>query len=1022
MRTRPSLLRLPAVVLALGAALLSARAEAAGRALIVTTGSEPKVASYLRQQIQATGMYPDGIDERSARGYLYDLSGYKLVVWALGSLGMNSYDTTYYGNLLASYLTQSRNNSLVLFYPNSWRTGTPPPLAGAFVVSHALTGQVSTETAAPTSYAGMGSDPLVADVPAFACGGACQRLTGLMLRPAGQAVASWADGNLLAIRAPNRVDLNLPPADDSAIPGSFEPQGGRIIQNAIRLLSRPLHVTPESLVLPQRAPGVPASATVTFRNHLNAPVEITALEFDGPDKAHFSVSGVALPLTLGSGASLTVPVTFRGPSSGSFAAALTAKVAGLPATHVVLSASARGNLHFDGLPLDFGGLPPGSAAVTRKITIRNIGTTAADIDKPVLSPPVAQFTFDPAADAVRVGAGASAEFTLKFDPAGAAGAFQSSLRFAWKEAGFTGAGSPVDLPVIGRAGPPALGAVPGAIALAEVPVNEQGAPEVLTLANAGNSQLTVDLSSDSAEFKVSPAALSIAPGASATCRISFAPTTAGLRSGSLTLRTNVPGDRTITLSGKATTPKWSLSATDLSFGAIAIAPAIPPRSVVLSNDGDGTIQVTRVEILAGPGADSFVVSPPALPLSLGPGKQQPIDVILRPRAAGLLSATLRVTTNVRAAPTADVKLSAEASGAVARVSPLSLSFGEQKIRNTGKRTLTLKNTGNRELLLRGVQVLQAPGGPFAAGAMRDVKIAAGAAQDIEVRFTPLGGGLASAQLVLDTDDPATAGGTRFTIALSGTGVVVGLQADPLALSFPTVYVGQRSPVRSFVVRNTGTVAIDSLTVMMSGAQDRDFAILPGYEHALAPGDQTTVQVVFEPRVAQQNNKATAVVVADNMAGKIAVELSGSSLSPVLSAHPSAVSFPATAAGSEAPPAYVTLYNEEAGPLDLDLVPPPGGQFVLDGATQLTLAPGGSARVALRFTPTAAGSHSDVLGVAMRGSAVPLLVVPLSGQATEPVPVPEGGCTVGRGPVTAPWTLLLLLGLLCLLRRKSVTGP
>ena len=66
-------------------------------------------------------------------------------------------------------------------------------------------------------------------------------------------------------------------------------------------------------------------------------------------------------------------------------------------------------------------------------------------------------------------------------------------------------------------------------------------------------------------------------------------------------------------------------------------------------------------------------------------------------------------------------------------------------------------------------------------------------------------GLATARLDISTDDPATAGGTKFSLPLSVNGVVANVTVDPLVLEYTTpIYVGQKSEMKVIKVTNVGS--------------------------------------------------------------------------------------------------------------------------------------------------------------------------------------------------------------------------
>ena len=88
----------------------------------------------------------------------------------------------------------------------------------------------------------------------FTCGSNCVRVTGQTVKPGASVVAYWQDGTILAVRGKRRVDLNMMPANDTVITGSWQAAGGDLITNAILYLSAPI-CSRRAARLPDDGPG-----------------------------------------------------------------------------------------------------------------------------------------------------------------------------------------------------------------------------------------------------------------------------------------------------------------------------------------------------------------------------------------------------------------------------------------------------------------------------------------------------------------------------------------------------------------------------------------------------------------------------------------------------------------------------------------------------------------------------------------------------------------------------------------------
>ena len=86
----------------------------------------------------------------------------------------------------------------------------------------------------------------------------------------------------------------------------------------------------------------------------------------------------------------------------------------------------------------------------------------------------------------------------------------------------------------------------------------------------------------------------------------------------------------------------------------------------------------------GMSSESFSVSTAdPTPFLLRAGTTVQATVSLVPKSAGMLSASLRVVTDLMTGGSAMIDLKASASGAVGQISPALLSFGDQRVKQKG---------------------------------------------------------------------------------------------------------------------------------------------------------------------------------------------------------------------------------------------------------------------------------------------------------------------------------------------------
>lgn len=1030
-----------AAVLCLGVAL---PAWAQKAAIVTSTRSgESAWWQYVKEKITKTGLYTavDQIDSAFRDPTLMQLADYKLVVIVGSDYGLSSGDGV--GNVLGDYMATT-GGSVLVFQPFIWQQGLfgAPAVAGSFQTNYALTthGNANLETTAKRGTV-LTNDPLVEGVPVFSCGDSCTRVTGQMPVPGATVVAYWDDGTILAVRGKKRVDLNMMAADDSVIDGSWEPKGGELITNAILYLSAPVLQTPRKLNFPGTGlGGASAWQTLSFRNISDAPIDITEIGIDGAGKGQFvwkadSTPTPATPYTLPIGATFTVQAAFKPQVQGTHKATLYLALAGLPRIESPLEGLSKGNLYVSLSPIDFGGHALGAMVPKVTVRLKNVGTMPIDLTKPTISD-AAHYVLTPAVPDAKVTmfAGASYSFDVEFKTGMTAGEFNAEITVL-----STDASSPLTIPVRGLAGPPKAKVPYTSILLPDVPTGSKGIPMNITLTNQGFSDLKVEsITASSADFEIPNAPSMMSPlvvpaKETRLFQIVFAPQLEGLRTGKLTIKSNEPApmmgtsDIVIDLAGNGTKPKFKVSTNAVTFGMVNIGSAVAPQVIQLINEGDGDLTVKEVSVGAdgmSPGADSFTVSTPdPVPFVLRAGATIPVTVRFVPKAAGSLAASLKIVTDLATGGAVTVSLKGEANGAVGQISTAKVDFGDAKVKQMVSKTFTLNNVGNKDLT-----ILKSKMNPmvsvFNLVAPPDgTKINPGKSATYTVNCIPAMVGAAMGQVQIETDDPATAGGTKYNVALSVNGVVGQVSVMPASVDFSAkpLYVGQKSDMQGIKVTNTGNVIIDNLVVKLSGADAGDFTVVTGYKSKLMPGEASDISFVFEPHVAKTTHTATAVIEADGVQAMMMVGLKGSSMAALVMVSPSSLVFSRVAVGEVSMPKSILLANDGAQPLELDIAVPPTEDFTFDtSSTKLMLMPNDTTKLTVVFAPKSQGQKGESIEVRLKGTQINIASITIEGEGTKPVapmPMDEGCSTTQHGHTTGAGFMLAAFAAFALILRR-----
>jgi hypothetical protein len=184
------------------------------------------------------------------------------------------------------------------------------------------------------------------------------------------------------------------------------------------------------------------------------------------------------------------------------------------------------------------------------------------------------------------------------------------------------------------------------------------ATTTVTVSNPGTAALTVsNVVSASADFVVSNSSCGVvAPAASCSFGVAFAPQAVGARIGSVTISHNATGATTVvSLSGSATQPSLSASTNSIDFGFVAGDAPSPIRTVTITNATITPITLTAVRSSTG----SFVVfgGSCSVGVMLAPSSACSIDVKFDAQQAGIRNAELIIESNL--APPISVFLTGE---------------------------------------------------------------------------------------------------------------------------------------------------------------------------------------------------------------------------------------------------------------------------------------------------------------------------------------------------------------------------
>jgi hypothetical protein len=330
---------------------------------------------------------------------------------------------------------------------------------------------------------------------------------------------------------------------------------------------------------------------------------------------------------------------------------------------------------------------------------------------------------------------------------------------------------------------------PGSLNFGSQPTGTTSASQTITLTNAESTALNITRvaigGTNLSDFAETDSCLgSVASGASCSITVTFTPTAAGSRVGSVLIVNNSSSLLYVPLSGTAVTagPAVSLSSAMLGFANQPPGTTSPPQTVTLPNTGKSTLNIQTVVITGGNGFAIANGTTCTNGVSVAGSSSCLIQVTFKPTAPGQVSARVMITDSAADSPQQISLVGISGLAAVVSVSPTSISFPGQYIGTSGlPQTVTVTNNGSLPLTISSVVASPADFGQLSACGN---SLAPNASCAVGVFFDPTTVGTRTGTLTI-TDSAA---GSPQTITLTGSGQDFSMAAG--SASSVTVSPGQ----------------------------------------------------------------------------------------------------------------------------------------------------------------------------------------------------------------------------------------
>jgi phosphoesterase family protein/centrosomal CEP192-like protein len=357
------------------------------------------------------------------------------------------------------------------------------------------------------------------------------------------------------------------------------------------------------------------------------------------------------------------------------------------------------------------------------------------------------------------------------------------------------------------------------------------------------------------------------------------------------------------------------------------------------------------------------------------------DNLLRLMMEGLGLSLTNMPSNIKGTSVGNMSefFATVTSGSVT-LTPSSLPFGNQTLNTIATQTLTLAN-GTVNSVSVGTPSI--PPGAFAIQSNGcGSSLNTGLSCSIVVSFTP------SAIVNYSANLSLTAGGTSFSVPLTGAGVASSVTVSPSSLPFGIVAVGSSS-VLSSTLTNNGSSALTITSAFTISPTGGPFAFngtgtCPPVGSTIAPGGNCRIDVKFAPTA---TGSYLGTVSVNDSAGTQTISLSGSGGSgsgggsSTATVSPTSMSFGNTKVGTvSASKSAILTNNSTSTALTIGSIAiSPNFQFAAGGTCGSTLAAGASCSINVEFAPTTTGTLTGSVTISDTASNTPQ-TISLSGHA------------------------------------------
>ncbi len=312
-------------------------------------------------------------------------------------------------------------------------------------------------------------------------------------------------------------------------------------------------------------------------------------------------------------------------------------------------------------------------------------------------------------------------------------------------------------------------------------------------------------------------------------------------------------------------------------------------------------------------------------------------------------------------------LSQVVQGAVAKLSPTSINFGNQTVgmgSNQGV-LVNLTNTGNIALTIAAIGITGADTADYSQHNLCPSSLAAGFNCTITVTFVPTTTGTRTASLSVTDNAP----GSPQKVSLTGVGVTPTVSLSPTSLTFPDQVVFTTSAAQTVTLTNTGLGILSISKVSVTGS----FTQTNTCGTTVAAGGSCTFSVKFKPT--KIGTLTGSVAITDNASGSPqTIALTGTGT--YIQLTPTNLNFGNQPVGTKSLPEKITLSNKGSVAVSITSISFTGansGDYSQTNTCGNSVPAGASCSISVTFTPSAKGKRTANLSIKDNGGGSPQTV-------------------------------------------------